>query len=110
MVVELQVGLQSLPELVIAVELLAPEELALERVEERFHVGVVVHLPGPVHALDDAESTQRGLVVVSSVLDASVRMEDQPWLGTAPPECMLQRRAGQFGITPLAQAPAQKAA
>ena len=36
--------------------------------EERLHVGVVVHLTGTVHALHDAVAAQRRLVVEGAVL------------------------------------------
>ena len=49
--------------------------------EERLHVGVVVHLAGAVHALDDVVASQEGFEVVSGVFDAAVAVEDQARAG-----------------------------
>ena len=68
MVVVVQVGVQSLPERIVAVELLAPKILGLHRVEERFHVRVVVHVAGTVHALHDAAASERRSILMRPVL------------------------------------------
>src|SRR5438552_6295561 len=44
--------------------------------EERFHVGVVIHLARPVHALEKAVLGKAVAHVVSSVLDAAIGMEN----------------------------------
>ena len=54
LVVEVDVVNQGLTELLIASERLFVETLDLEGVEERFHVGVVIHGCGTIHALNEA--------------------------------------------------------
>jgi hypothetical protein len=50
----------------------AVEAFGFQRMEEGFHVGVVIHVTGPVHALDQAIRGETAAQVVSGVLDAAI--------------------------------------
>ena len=82
-VVEGEVSSKSLPQLLIGVEPLAMDVLALQGMEERFHVGVVVHLAGSIHALHEALATHDRAVGVSGVFHTPVAVEHQARAGMA---------------------------
>jgi hypothetical protein len=58
-------------------ELIHLVNIALERLEERFHDGVVVHAHWPIHALNRADRAQPFTEDVTSKLAATITMEQQ---------------------------------
>jgi hypothetical protein len=109
-VVEGEVGAKSLPQLRIGVEPLAMDVLALQGMEERFHVGVVIHLARPIHALDEALAAHDCAVSVSGVFDTPVAVEHQARAGTALAQGVEEGCAGERDIARGVQTPAQNAA
>jgi len=53
-IVEADVVEESGPEMGVLLERHPEEPLGLQGMEERLHVGVIVHLPRAIHALDEA--------------------------------------------------------
>ena len=62
---------------------MAVDRLGLHRMEERFHVRIVGHRLGPVHALHDAAAGQAVAEEVAGVFAAAVGVEDEA-RGRAP--------------------------
>jgi len=54
------------------------DNFRLEAVEKRFHMRFVCALPGPIHAGLNSAPAQLILAQIRLVLDASVRVQDQP--------------------------------
>ena len=106
LVVEADVVVDGVVEGIGAGECFAIEEFGLQEMEERLHVGVVVHLAGAVHALDDVVASQEGFEVVSGVFDAAVAVEDQARGGVAQCDGAAQGVAGESGIAQVGQTPA----
>src|SRR6185369_3951359 len=106
LVVEPNVAAQRAMQLLLRIEFLAIELLALHRVEERLHVRVVVHLAGPIHALHHPEALQLAPELEVRELDAAIAVEQHaranaPALGRTP-----QGFSGERRIAPATEAPA----
>lgn len=108
-VVEGEVDAKSLPQLLIGVEPLAMDVLALQGMEERFHVSVVVHLARPIHTLNEALSAHDRAVGVSGVFDTAVAVEHQTGAGIALAQGMEEGSPGERDIARGIQTPAQNA-
>src|SRR5207247_10157605 len=67
-------------------------EFSLQRMEEAFHVGVVLAIARPVHAGYDATSAQAVLIAIGRVLDTAIGVQEQPRTATANSAVPLQRQ------------------
>ena len=107
---DVRAGAQSLPQLLVSVELLAVDVFAFHRMEERFHVGVVVDLARPVHALGEALARHDGAVGMRGIFDPPIAMEHQarPWIAFA--QRLEQRGMCELDVASRIQAPTQDAA
>lgn len=76
-------------------------------VEERLHVGVVVHVAGTVHALEQAGAGEVLAKIEGSELDSAIGMEGKTWGGSAPSEGVSECAASEGGVAISAEAPAE---
>ena len=88
-------------------ELRLVDTFGFHRVKERFHGGVVCHLPAKaVHALHEAEAGEPVAVAVGAVFGAAVAVEDGSRLGLPLLDRVVERPHGEVGVTPFAHGPA----
>src|SRR6185369_14540752 len=83
MVVKRDVATNRLVYLSIGLESDAVDHIRLHRVVERFHVRVVGHRAGAVHALHEAQLLQAFTETKGRKLDAAVGVEDKPRSGVS---------------------------
>src|SRR5262245_5761389 len=83
--------------------------VALHRVEERLHVGIVRDLPRPVHALHKAEGGQPLAEQMGRVLDTSVAVEDDAGSRVPIAHRMVERRKRQARVLRGPETPADDA-
>ena len=55
----------------------SPDQLVLDRLEHRFHHGVVVAIALATHRRDDAARIQKPLIILRTILAAAIGMLDQ---------------------------------
>lgn len=80
-------------------------KFTLERMKERFHVGIVVHGFRAIHALHAAERGQLIAVRRCRVLDAAIGVEDQARPGPAPMDGLAKRAQRQADVAAAANSP-----
>ena len=84
----------------------APDEFALQRLEERLDHGIVVAVPLAGHRDQDAVAPELGLVLNRAVLTAAVRMVKQAGLRSSHGEGSSQRAERQFLVQSITDRPA----
>ena len=80
--------------------------LGFERTKEALHDGVIIAVSGAAHANSDGVLSQQGLVIMSGILAAAIRMMKQIALRLALRQSHVQSILNEAGITVGAHRPA----
>src|ERR1700737_3256283 len=83
----------------------AVDQLGLERGEEAFYYGIVPARSWSPDALACLVSRQELAVGGAGVLNAAIRMVDQPWFRAPGRQRHLQRSRSQFGAQMISHCP-----
>ena len=107
LIVEADVVKESGPEVGFGLERNSEEPFCFQRVKERLHVGIVVHMVRSIHALEETQPRERLTEVEGGVLDSAVAVESDTGGRMPPSDSVSEGAARERGVAITAQAPAE---
>ena len=107
LIVEADVVKESGPEVGFRLERNSEEPFRFQRVKERLHVGIVVHMARSIHALEETQPRERLTEVEGGVLDSAVAVESDTGGRMPPSDSVSEGAASERGVAITTQAPAE---